>query len=138
MVNTINLASLQRGTFGTTNDDVERHRCDIPLSENTNVDNCSHTPEKAMYFVNFLGEVTLDTIDVRMYEKDNRTYTFHVFESTVDGKTWTELLPSESTKKGAFKINFAPRRVSQIRMSGKNTSDAALHIVRFQAYGPDQ
>jgi len=133
MSNYVNLASLQRGTFGTTNNDLARERNDIPLSDNWNVDNYSTTQECAFYIVNFLGLVTVDTLVVRMYEKDNRIFTFHQFES-YDGAKWTEILKPGETRKGAFKITFDPRLVSQIRVRGRSTLNDHLHFVRFQAF----
>ena len=133
MANYVNLASLQRGTFGTINVDNERHRNDIPLSDNWNVDNHSPAQEDSFYIVNFLGLVTMDTLVVRMFEKDNRPHTFHQFDS-FDGTKWTEILKPGSTGKGAFKITFDPRLVSQIRIRGKSTVDKYLHFVRFQAF----
>jgi len=134
MASYVNLASLERGTFGTTNHDEERHKNDIPLSDNWNVENYSSTPEHAFFIVNFLGLVTVDTLVVRMYEKDNRTFTFHQFES-FDDSTWTEILKPGETRKGAFKITFkSPKLVSQIRVRGKSTTSNYLHFVRFQAF----
>lgn len=68
-----------------------------------------------------------------MYEKDNRTYTFHQFES-YDGAKWTDILKPGSSGKGAFKITFDPRLVSQIRVRGRNNVNLDLHFVRFQAF----
>jgi len=130
-----NLAALQGGTFGTTNNDEERHRNDIPFSANWNVDNCSQTPENAFFIVNFLRLATVDTLVLRLYEKDNRTFTFHQFESSPDSVVWTEILSPGSTGKGAFKVTFdSPRLVSQIRIRGKSTAGPHLHVVRFQAF----
>jgi hypothetical protein len=68
-----------------------------------------------------------------MYEKDNRIFTFHQFES-YDGAKWTEILKPGETRKGAFKITFDPRLVSQIRVRGRSTLNDHLHFVRFQAF----
>jgi hypothetical protein len=135
MATYVNLAALQGGTFGTTNNDEERHRNDIPLSLNWNADNCSQTPENAYFIVNFLRVTTVDTLVLRLFEKDNRTFTFHQFESSVDSVIWTEILPPGSTGKGAFKVTFdSPRIVSQIRIRGRSTAGPHLHVVRFQAF----
>jgi hypothetical protein len=133
MASYVNLASLERGTFGTTNHDEERHKNDIPLSDNWNVENYSSTPEHAFFIVNFLGVVAVDTLVVRMYEKDNRIFTFQQFES-FDGFKWTEILKPGETRKGAFKITFDSRLVSQIRIRGRSNASNLLHIVRFQAF----
>ena len=131
----MNLASVARGTYALSDRDEYSHSAEKALTENNvDVNVYCDIPENAFFFVHFASVVTLDTLVVRLYDKDERTYTFRQFESSPDGTNWAEILPPGSTRKGSFKVTFPPRSVSCIRIRAVNSVNPNLHIVRFQAF----
>jgi hypothetical protein len=143
----INLASLEYGAYATCSDKFTDPRRDFPLTPNYGpvtvaryeADSCTSTPENVFYYIKFPVPTPLNTLVVRLFFEDGRIYTFHQFESTVDEETWTTILRPGSRKMGSFEVHFPTRLIKKIRMRATNTSNAYLHLIRFQAFNiPEQ
>ena len=141
----INWASIEAGAFSTT-DCVE----DVGDSANRDLPLYAHAvdPEGQvrylrisaanMYTIHLLHSVLLNTFIVRVWYSDGRHYTFHNFETSVDGVTWTEVIPAGSERRQTFKERFPDRMVQMIRLRASNSVNPCFHLIRFQAfYVPD-
>lgn len=129
-----NEAALERGAYVTTSDGFSCNDRDVILSTATDDSKYAEAPIGHTLFIHFPFLRVIDTLVVRLYYKDHRTYTFAQFESSEDGELWREILPPGSQRKQTFEVHFAPRRIKVIRVRATNTSNDYLHIVRFQAF----
>lgn len=131
----VNQAALERGayvTYDLNHIDVNR---DCILSGQHNSDSIySECPSNVTMTINLLTAVNLNTFVVRLYSTDGRSYTFTTFDTSVDGQTWTEVLPANTVRSQTFTVTFPSRLVKFIRLRGTNTSNAYLHLIRFQAF----
>jgi hypothetical protein len=92
--------------------------------------------------VNFISIRRISVLVIGLYSGDDasRSTVFTALESSVDGLTWREMLPPNSTRQGNFAVHLeTPHTAKFIRMSGRRTVDdchnAGIVMVRFQAFG---
>lgn len=130
-----NLAHISRGTYTTTdNPDGQQHRNEWTLTDNVNVDVYTQIPENICLTYHFIYPELMNKIIMRLYDKENREFTFHQFESSSDGLTFSDLLSPGSKRKGSFELNFDERIIKMIRLRGRSNYGGYLNIVRFQAF----
>eukprot|EP00043_Microstomoeca_roanoka_P021432 m.255252 g.255252 ORF g.255252 m.255252 type:complete len:191 (+) comp19268_c0_seq1:441-1013(+) len=90
---------------------------------------------QGQYFeVQLARSYLVNAIQVTTWHEDNRTYTLQIQISN-DHKTWEEVHNGpQPNQRGGCEYTFPERDVKYIRLSGTNTANAQLHILKLSVY----